>query len=154
MMKNINLFNSMIDRYHSMSAAHSYIWGFTFAGNVYMVTTSETLVERVCTLDRASRGQGYSLRFKPTKEQKLYLMAQGATILCSETYFNDVYASCKYNRGEVFEKMVTEYFGQTWEKDRVPFTEGGDVEVKGIAYQVKFQKATFCNEKSLANLSK
>ena len=153
-MKNINLFVTMIDRYHSMSFTDSYIWGFTFDGNVYMVATSGTWVERVCCLDRASRGQGYSLRFKPTKAQKIMLLAQGAKVLCSVEFFNAVYASSKYNRGEIFEKMVTEYFGQVWEKDRVPFTEGGDVEDGGVAYQVKFEKATFCNEKSLANLSK
>ena len=50
--------------------------------------------------------------------------------------------------------MVTEYFGQIWEKDNVPFTKGGDIEVNGIAYQIKFQAATFCNEKSIANLER
>ena len=41
-----------------------------------------------------------------------------------------------------------------WEKDNVPFTEAGDIEVNGIAYQIKFEKATFTNEKSIANLGK
>ena len=50
--------------------------------------------------------------------------------------------------------MVTEHFGQTWEKDNVPFTKDGDITVNGTAYQIKFQKATFCNEKSIANLEK
>jgi hypothetical protein len=49
--------------------------------------------------------------------------------------------------------MVTEMvFNQEWKKDTVPFNKGGDVEANGIAYQIKFQKATFCNEKSLANI--
>ena len=39
-----------------------------------------------------------------------------------------------------------------WEKDNVPFTKDGDLTVDGVAYQIKYQKATFCNEKSLANL--
>ena len=50
--------------------------------------------------------------------------------------------------------MITEYFGQKWEKDNVPFTEDGDITIDGIAYQIKYQKATFCTEKSLANLRK
>jgi hypothetical protein len=54
----------------------------------------------------------------------------------------------------VFEKLVTEYYGQQWTKDNVPFTEDGDLTVDGIAYQIKYDRATFCNEKSLANLSK
>ena len=74
--------------------------------------------------------------------------------LCSEAYFNDMVESCKYNRGEVFEKLVTEHFGQVWTKDNLPFTEGGDLTVDGVAYQLKYQKATFCNEKSIASLAK
>ena len=48
--------------------------------------------------------------------------------------------------------MVTEFYGQTWEKDNVPFTEDGDITVDGIAYQIKFEKATFTNEKTLARM--
>jgi hypothetical protein len=46
--------------------------------------------------------------------------------------------------------MVTEKCGQVWIKDNVPFTDGGDLTVNGIAYQLKFEKATFTNEKFLA----
>ena len=54
----------------------------------------------------------------------------------------------------MFEKMVTEYFGQVWVKDNVPFTQDGDITVNRVAYQIKFQKATFCNAKSIANLER
>ena len=116
------------------------------------ITTSE-MMSFICKLDRASRGAGYALRFCPNAEQKMALMPS-AKILCSEKFFNEVCAESKYNKGEIFEKMVTEYFGQVWTKDAVPFTEAGDIEVDGVAYQIKFQKATFCNEKSIANLEK
>ena len=36
-----------------------------------------------------------------------------------------------------------------WEKDNVPFTEGGDIEINGKAFQIKYEKATFTNEKFL-----
>ena len=81
------------------------------------------------------------------------LLMVKAEALCSVKYFNEVYSGCKYNRGEVFEKLVTEHFGQEWVKDNVPFTEAGDIEVNGKAYQIKYDRATFCNEKSLANLA-
>ena len=79
---------------------------------------------------------------------------QSAQVLCSVNYFESVKADCKYNKGEVFEKLVTEFYGQEWTKDNVPFTVDGDLTVNGTAYQIKFEKATFCNEKSLANLKK
>ena len=152
-MTNTALFTTMIHRYNESAFTHNYIWGFTYKHNVYMAITTSEVMPIVCKLDKASRGAGYALRFCPKTEQKLALMPS-ATLLCSEKFFNENVAGSKYNNGEIFEKMVTEYFGQVWDKDNIPYTEAGDIEVDGIAYQIKFQKATFCNEKSLANLRK
>lgn len=151
---NTALFFNLINRYNKVAYTHNYIWGFTFKGNVYMTITTADKMPYVCKLDKASRGAGYALRFCPTTAQKMLLMEQGAKLICSELFFNSEVKNSKYNKGEIFEKMVTEYFGQVWEKDSVPFTEDGDITVDGIAYQIKFQKATFCNEKSIANLEK
>ena len=152
-MTNTALFATMINRYNEVAFTHNYIWGFTYKHNVYMAITTSEVMPLVCKLDKASRGAGYALRFCPTTDQKLVLMPS-ATLLCSEKFFNEQVAESKYNNGEIFEKMVTEYFGQVWVKDNVPFTEAGDIETNGVAYQIKYQKATFCNEKSLANLRK
>ena len=48
--------------------------------------------------------------------------------------------------------MMTEKAGQTWIKDSTPFTIDGDLTVDGTAYQIKFENATFTNEKTLARL--
>lgn len=152
-MTNITLFQNLINRYNAVAFTHNYIWGFSFKGNIYMAITTAEVMPFVCKLDKASRGAGMALRFCPDTAQKMVLMA-GAQVLCSELYFNQLCESEKYNKGEIFEKLVTEYFGQVWEKDNIPFTEDGDITVKGIAYQIKYQKATFCNEKSIANLEK
>lgn len=151
-MTNIGLFESMIDRYNSLAYTHNYIWGFTFKGNVYMAITDSAVMPYVCKLDKASRGAGYSLRFKPDTKQKVLLLSKGAKVLCSKDFFETTVKESKYNNGEIFEKMITEYFGQEWEKDNIPFTEAGDIEVNGIAYQIKFEKATFTNEKTLARM--
>lgn len=153
MTTNTALFMNLIDRYNAVAFTHEYIWGFEYKGNIYMAITDSTAMPFVCTLDKASRGAGYALRFCPNAQQKLALMPN-AELLCSKKFFEETVAASKYNKGEIFEKMVTEYFGQVWEKDNVPFTEDGDITVEGIAYQIKFQKATFCNEKSIANLER
>ena len=153
MTNNIALFISLINRYNAVAYTHRYIWGFEYKGNIYMSMTDNSIMPHILKLDKASRGAGYALRFCPTNEQKIALLPT-ATIICSKKFFEDIAANSKYNKGEIFEKMVTEYFGQNWEKDNIPFTEAGDIEVDGIAYQIKFQKATFCNEKSIANLEK
>ena len=142
------------DGYNSIAYTDQYIMVYNLKGVVYFTVCTRELVDRVTCLDKASRGQGFSLRFKPNMGQKLLLMSDNATTLCSVKLFNDMVADSVYNRGEIAEKLVTEYFGQEWTKDSIPFTEAGDIEVDGIAYQIKYESATFTNEKALKNLQK
>ena len=151
-MINTSLFEKMISRYNELSYAHNYIYGFYFQNMVYMVETTAEVMPYILKLDKASRGAGYSLRFCPTKEQKAFLLTKGAKVLCSKEFFEISVKESKYNKGEIFEKMVTEFYKQKWTKDNVPFTEDGDLTVNGIAYQIKFEKATFTNEKTLARM--
>ena len=152
-MKNLALFVDMIDRYDRIAYTHNYIFGFSYGKNVYMTYANAEMLPLVCTLSTASRGAGVSLRFAPNKEQK-ELLLPGAQIVCSVDYLEAETAASKYNRGEIFEKILTERFGQTWIKDHVPFTEAPDLEIDGIGYQVKYQKATFCSEQTLINLER
>lgn len=151
-MTNTVLFENMINRYNELAYTHNYIYGFYFQGNVYMVEATAEIMPYILKLDKASRGAGYALRFCPTTAQKALLLSKGAKVLCSKEFFETSVKGSKYNKGEIFEKMVTESFGQAWEKDNIPFTDAGDLEVNGIAYQIKFEKATFTNEKSLARM--
>ncbi len=150
---NTALFIDMVRKYNKHAFTHKYIFGFAYKGNVYMAHADADMLLSILKLDKASRGAGYALRFCPTNAIKVALLTN-ATLLCSKAFFEETVADSIYNKGEIFEKMVTEYYGQAWEKDNIPFTEDGDLTVDGIAYQIKFEKATFCNEKSLANLEK
>ena len=146
---NATLKNLMIEFYNTHAFTHNYIFGFRMAGNIWYVTVTAELLPELLKLDKASRGAGYALRFKPNKAQKILLMSYGAKVLCSELFFDELAENSKYNKGEIFEKLVTEMNGQTWEKDNVPFTDDGDLTVDGIAYQIKFEKASFINEKQM-----
>lgn len=148
-----NIFNYLLNGYTKSAYTDKYIMGFVFQDMVYMAHISDGLLPFVMKLDVASRGQGYALRFKPNKGQKALLMTY-AQPLCSKKFFEECVADSKYNKGEIFEKMVTEYYGQHWTKDSVPYTMAGDIEVNGIAYQIKYESATFTNEKALASLTK
>ncbi len=152
MATNIALFKEMIDRYNKLSYTHKYIFGFAYQKNIYIVPAEAEILPHILKLDKASRGQGYSLRFCPNKAQKLMLISLGADILCSESFFKDTVAESKYNKGEIFEKLVAEKYGQSWEKDNVKFTDGGDLDIYGVPYQLKFDRATFTNEKTLAGM--
>lgn len=156
MTTNATLHAHMTNAYDNASFTHHYIFTFVYAGMVYAVNADMHAAElmAITSISKASRGAGYALRFRPTNDIKRYLIAMGATTLCSKAYFDSLVKSSKYNKGEVAEMLVTEQlFGQTWEKDSVPFTQGGDIEADGIAYQHKHEGATFCNERSLRNLA-
>ena len=144
----------LIDFYISRAYTHLYILGFFADGAVWRVVVTADELDFVTKLDKASRGAGYSLRFKPNKAQKNYLKSLGAEILCSEKFFRELKEMSKYNLGELFEKLETERVGQTWTKDNVPFTEDGDLTVDGVAYQLKFEKATFITEAQMMRMER
>ena len=151
-MKNIALFEKMVNTYNSKAYTPNYIFGIDYKGNIYKVTADHEILSLILKLDKASRGKGYSLRFKPNNKIREMLLAKGAQLICSTEYFKKLASESKYNKGEIFEKLVTEWYGQTWEKDSIPFTEDGDLTVDGIAYQIKFEQATFLTEAQMLRL--
>lgn len=153
-MTNATMFNELVNGYNALAYTHNYMFGYEDRGNIYCTITTSEVLPYVCTLDRASRGAGFSLRFKPNKSQKELLKTNYTFIVCSADFFKATCNEMKYNRGELFEKLITEWYGQTWVKDNVPFTEDGDLTVDGIAYQIKYEKATFINEKTLYKMNK
>ena len=156
-MKNPTIYRMQCETYTAKAYTHNYIFTFCFAGNFYALTlknVSAEMLMTMCKQDKASRGAGFSVRFKPTNREKIALVNMGAKVICSVEFFNSECASNKYNKGENAEKMVTEQmFGQPWVKDSVPFTVAGDIEANGCSYQHKHEGATFCNEKTLASLA-
>lgn len=147
--------NTMIKKYNKIAYTHNYIFGFAYKGTVYFAyETAEILPEILCLgVASSSHGGSQQLRFFPNNSIRLKLM-ENATPLCTLKKFTKQVENSKYNKGEIFEKFVTEYFGQKWEKDNIPFTEAGDIEINGIAYQIKYERASFCSETTLARLSK
>ena len=151
-MKKNEIKRTILAFYNKHAFTHRYILGFRLNKMIYFVVVDAKELDFVTKLDKASRGAGYSLRFKPNKAQKNLMMSLDAKVLCSEKFFDELVEMSKYNRGEVFEKLITEYFGQTWVKDNIPYTEAGDIEVDGIAYQIKFEKATFITEAQMMRM--
>ena len=141
--------------YTANAYTHEYILTFNVDGFFYAYEQHMNADElaNIAKLDKASRGNGYSLRFRPTNSEKRELVKRGAVRIMSTAAFTALFESHKYNRGETAEMIVTEQmFGQTWVKDSVPFNEGADIYTDTNAYQHKHEGATFCNEMQLARL--
>lgn len=138
---------TFIKTYRNYSAADSYILGFTYAHNLYMIEVNE-IMPRFLSVEEASRNQGENLRLRLKKKYREQLLRKGAICLGSADCLN----AEKYNKGEIFEKLVTEYFGQTWNKDTIPFWIQGDINVNGKEIQIKLDSATLMNTKQIARL--
>ena len=141
----------MTEFYRRNEKCDAHMYGVRFNGTIYACISHNMLAK----LYTASRGAGKSLRFKPNKAEKLELVGNGFPV-CSEEHFEGVVKMLtpKYgkNNGNAFEYVMAEYYGQTWEKDFLGWWEGADMVVDGIAYQLKFEKATFTNERQIARL--
>ena len=140
---------TMIKHYRTHSAADSYILGFVENKNLYMVEVAE-IMPRFLSVEQASRNQGENLRLRIKKNLKKQLMRKNPVCLGSADLLN----TDKYNKGEIFEKLVTEFFGQTWVKDTVPFWVQGDIEVDGRQIQIKLDSATLMNTKQIAKFKR
>lgn len=141
---------NLIARYNSIAFTHNYIMGFAYKGNIYAAKTVG--LSFGIKLDRASskNGGGYCLRYQPTKAEKEALVESGqAELICSKEWFDGFHACSSYNKGEDFERIITERAGQEWEKDNVPFFKGADLTTEEASYSIKFEKATICTETTL-----
>ena len=138
---------NMIRTYRQFSAADNYILGFVYEKMLYMVRVAE-IMPRYLNVEEASRNQGENLRLRLKKKHKEQLMKKAPICLGSA----DCLIDSKYNKGEVFEKLVTEYYGQEWKKDTVPFWVQGDINLNGEEVQIKLDSATLMNTKQVAKL--
>lgn len=140
--------NELTTAYNAHSASHSYWFGFVVANLLYVVAgmTFEEL-SAYFKNDRASASKGgfRKIRIK-AKSADLKALLPKARLLGSA----DLLLDEKYNKGEMFEKVITETFtGEKWVKDSVPFFMAGDAVINGVNVQIKLNGAELTNERTL-----
>lgn len=140
------------NRYHSLAYTNQYILAYKMKGVVYFTLCNSEIVDKVTSIEHGHVGDGFALRFKPNMVKRRFLMAQNCTVLCSEKFLVEMTKNSKYNNGDNVERLISEYYGQTWTKNSVPFTKAGDIVINGISYQIKYEDGTFTNERQLAGL--
>ena len=159
-MENINVKAYLTAEYNTLAATHSYIFGYAIKGMVYAarVMDARDILPYIVNLDRASSKNGgtYSIKYKPNMEKIAIIMAHACEIrpICSVDYMEQTFANSPLNRGQIFEDMVIkEWKAKPVGGKNAKFTDCGDMmTADGIQYQVKFNKATFTDEKTLKNL--
>lgn len=152
----------LVEEYNARAYTHAYIFGHAVGGMVYAarVMDARQLMPYIVTLDKASskNGGAFSIKYKPNAEKWALITASAAEIrpICSVDYLEKLNAESKQNRGQLFESLAAETFGmKQWEAKNAKFTDCGDMVAKdGTHYQVKYDKATFTDERTLKNLTK
>lgn len=105
--------------------------------------------------DSTKNGGGLKIRFQPGKMTKYKMIQKGAIPFMTAEQFTEMFMMWRketgknYNQGEFFEKLVTEWNGEKWEKDNVPYTVAGDVIINGTSYQIKKEGAQIATLKQL-----
>lgn len=143
--------DEMVTTYNKFSGAHKYLVGFTKGNSVYYVLVSFPELVAFLKLDHASskRGGHAKIRVRVSSTQALALINRGQAVkLCDVEELN---ANNKYNKGENFERIVTEKLtNEQWTKDSIPFYVKGDITLNNEEVQVKLDGAELTNEKTLA----
>lgn len=141
------MFNTMFANYVATSAAAAYIVGFALKGRAYMVTVAELNAAWVALARESTKNGGaMKLRMALNNRIKVALIEGGAVEIGDAAEI----LSSRKNKGEAFEKWVTEHFGQTWVKDNIPYYMDGDLTVDGVKYQIKWENASLTNEGVIA----
>lgn len=142
---------TMIRNYRKFSAADSYILGFIYKHEVYMIEVKEIMPRYMRVEHESSRKGGCAkLQLRLPQNYQKQLMRKGAICLGSEDILNG-----EYNKGVEFERLVSELNGQTFRgKDNVPFYVEGDLEIEGRQVQIKFNGAQIVVERTLKKLQK
>lgn len=138
---------NLLNAYEATTAATAYIIGFLMNGSVYAIFL-KNLPAWLVGLDRESTSHGGAkkLRIRMNNTARARLLNLGAAYIGTA----DEVLTARKNKGESFEKWMTERFGQEWSKDSVPYWKDGDINANGEKYQVKFESASLANEATIA----
>lgn len=149
----------LVKKYLDAEYTHSYIFGNAVKGVVYAARIMDVrpLLPTLAYLDTASTKNGgtYSLKYRPNLRQWALITSAAIEIktVCSLEYLEELFKNSRKNRGQLFEELVAQAFGGELEtKSNLEFTNGGDMNLTGVAYQIKYTKATFTDERTLMNL--
>lgn len=137
----------MLNRYTESAYTDKYIIGVNYKGVIYATFHNSAVLPLIVMSGKTENGLE-KVRYRPNNKTRDMLLRTATKVLsiCTEKELEALNKAVKYNRGEIFEKLVFEKFGQAWHKDSIPYTEAGDIEIDGIPYQIKYEQATICKE--------
>lgn len=138
--------------YDSTAFTHKYLFGWIDGENILAAFLDwKQFSFLLLKNDRAASSKGGMLKIRVKADSKAKAILKKVAFVIGKV--EELQADKKYNRGENFERIVTEKLcGVKWEKDSIPYYKAGDIEYRGEAIQVKFDGAELTNERTYKNL--
>jgi hypothetical protein len=144
---------NILTAFYKSTATHNYIFGVVDGERVraYAVRLDLDGYAIMFNEKPTTASRQTVIKYRSTKAKKAWL-DNHATMILDFISVADLKASCleKVNRygkpytencGECFERLLAEYFGVSQNaKSNLKHTDGGDLVIDGIAYQVKYEK--------------
>ena len=131
--------------YEETTAAPRTIFGFEYEKRVYMAMLDAIPVSWVKLVQTSSkRGSENKLRLEVSRWEKAKLLRRAVMVGTLE-----IVNTIRGNRGDSWEKWVTEHYNQTWKKYSTPYYKDGDITVCGEKLQIKWENATLANESTI-----
>ena len=138
--------------YAQHAYTNQYIIGVAKRGEVYayFITLNASGLERLFTEEDTNK-DGACLRYRSTAQKIRFLQEYGTEYRL--TSLQDFEASREWytakngkrkqrDRGFTFERLLAVHFGGTLATaENLKYTDGGDIIINGIAYQVKFERS-------------
>lgn len=136
--------------YEETTAARRTVFGFEYEKRIYMAIL-DTIPSRWVKLAQESskRGGENKLRLEVSKTEKAKLLRKAVMVGTLE-----IINTIKNNKGDSWEKWVTEHYKQAWSKKSTPYYEDGDITVCGEKLQIKWENATLANESTIRNATR
>lgn len=131
--------------YEETTAAKRVIFGFEYEKRVYMTILAAIPAQWVKLAKESSkRGGENKLRLEVSKLEKAKLRSKAVMVGTVE-----IINTIKGNKGDSWEKWVTEHYHQLWKKNSIPYYKDGDITVCGEKLQIKWENATLANESTI-----
>ena len=145
----------MLKEYHRTTYTHNYVMGNAHNPEkmVYAYFMNLNLAELEMMFSTVTDSRGYEVVRYVSNKKKVAYMESHCTLkvaLCTVEEFensrrirvNKKGVEYMENRGEYFEYLVAKKFNAIQnDKANLKHTEGGDMEINGIPYQVKYESA-------------
>ena len=151
------MFNTLCNWYNKSTATHDYILVLPIESVLTAFFVHEPNIANISKRDTASQKNGgkTSVRFSPDRSQVDYIKrkASKAIQLITTEQFENERTATKLNKGQYMETIIARVtHGTLSTKSNLDFTQGGDINIGGIEYQIKTLKATFTNETTMMNM--